>query len=594
MVYPPPVGVSGYSGYSGYSGTGISGYSGYSGMGYSGYSGYSGGGLSAITADNGLTANTATNVQLGGQLLQDTTVDGDTSYKMSFISSNSLGTLSVSNTGSATNPSLIVPDNSGYTGIGTSSPACLFMAERSSQNISNGTIPNFAGYIHNIINYNGTGLTGNRGVAAMFNSLDGTLSGDQSINNATDIAALVNFNGLSCSGAYTLTINQSTGKRAFAVTKSSFSMPSFNLGTVTHASNFHIASIYSPTGNGTITNYYGILLEDQTSLAPSITLTNRWGIYQEGATDNNYFAAHVGIGTTSISATKLDIEDNSAGSSIVSNIVGVSSSTILQVTNNGANSLGYGQYTYTSQFLNNQTGAGFTFGANVAVYGKSQNSALNIGVFGDGTGSSVPSVGGLFTGGSYGSAIYATNGSILAPVYGGVLGAGATISADTGIGAVITSESGTGLIVCVESGALSNYTQFPTGTGSVIQAGRIPPTFTTTGPILELITRSGVGLGAGIGGSIDFYTGDSSYISYLSNQLISKWTDVNHATRTSEFPLTGVNSASTNVLLQISGAGLFTLTQGLSNYTDDAAAATGGIPVNGLYRNGSVVMIRVS
>lgn len=33
---------------------------------------------------------------------------------------------------------------------------------------------------------------------------------------------------------------------------------------------------------------------------------------------------------------------------------------------------------------------------------------------------------------------------------------------------------------------------------------------------------------------------------------------------------------------------------GLENYADDAAAATGGIAINQLYRNGSVVMIRVS
>lgn len=32
----------------------------------------------------------------------------------------------------------------------------------------------------------------------------------------------------------------------------------------------------------------------------------------------------------------------------------------------------------------------------------------------------------------------------------------------------------------------------------------------------------------------------------------------------------------------------------LGNYVDDAAAAAGGVPVNGLYRNGSVLMVRVS
>jgi len=32
----------------------------------------------------------------------------------------------------------------------------------------------------------------------------------------------------------------------------------------------------------------------------------------------------------------------------------------------------------------------------------------------------------------------------------------------------------------------------------------------------------------------------------------------------------------------------------LGNYADDTAAAAGGIPVGGLYRNGSVVMVRVA
>jgi hypothetical protein len=31
----------------------------------------------------------------------------------------------------------------------------------------------------------------------------------------------------------------------------------------------------------------------------------------------------------------------------------------------------------------------------------------------------------------------------------------------------------------------------------------------------------------------------------------------------------------------------------LGNYVNDAAAAAGGVPVNGIYRNGSVLMVRV-
>lgn len=127
IVYPPPVGVSGYSGYSGYSGTGISGYSGYSGVGYSGYSGYSGGGLSAITADNGLTANTATNVQLGGTLLQNTTITQG-SYLLNFISNQNTSAITSNNSGAgysfsgyATIGTAIYGAASGIGGVGISS-----------------------------------------------------------------------------------------------------------------------------------------------------------------------------------------------------------------------------------------------------------------------------------------------------------------------------------------------------------------------------------------------------------------------------------------------------------------------------------------
>lgn len=34
--------------------------------------------------------------------------------------------------------------------------------------------------------------------------------------------------------------------------------------------------------------------------------------------------------------------------------------------------------------------------------------------------------------------------------------------------------------------------------------------------------------------------------------------------------------------------------QPLKNFANDAAAATGGVPLNGFYRNGSVVQIRVT
>ncbi|MBY0385223.1 hypothetical protein K2X05_08705, partial [bacterium] len=53
------------------------------------------------------------------------------------------------------------------------------------------------------------------------------------------------------------------------------------------------------TGAGTKTNSYGLHID-------ALTGTNRWGVYQNGSADNNYFAGNVGIGTTT-PGTALDV-----------------------------------------------------------------------------------------------------------------------------------------------------------------------------------------------------------------------------------------------------------------------------------------------
>jgi hypothetical protein len=127
-------------------------------------------------------------------------------------------------------------------------------------------------------------------------------------------------------------------------------------------------------------------------------------------------------------------------------------------------------------------------------------------------------------------------------------------------------------------------------TGSAIRAFASVASLNTITPIIY-IEKSVSGVPSnGFGASIDMFlqsTGSPS----LANRIISKWTDVNVSTRTSEFSIVGVNSAITKTLLQISGAGVFTLTQGLANYADNAAAIAGGLTVGQLYRNGDIVQI---
>lgn len=62
----------------------------------------------------------------------------------------------------------------------------------------------------------------------------------------------------------------------------------------------------------------------------------------------------------------------------------------------------------------------------------------------------------------------------------------------------------------------------------------------------------------GIGQSIGFYTKTTTTIANASNTIISKWITAANATRTSQFSITGVNSASTGTILSINGDGATT------------------------------------
>jgi hypothetical protein len=123
----------------------------------------------------------------------------------------------------------------------------------------------------------------------------------------------------------------------------------------------------------------------------------------------------------------------------------------------------------------------------------------------------------------------------------------------------------------------------------------VNPASTNTIVPVVLYQRGSTGTAANnIGGSVQFAISNDSGGAHVSNEIISKWTDASLATRTSQFSITGVNSGTLQTIFTISAAGIFTLTQGLSDFADDTAAAVGLIPVNGLYRTASVVKIRVT
>jgi len=101
-------------------------------------------------------------------------------------------------------------------------------------------------------------------------------------------------------------------------------------------------------------------------------------------------------------------------------------------------------------------------------------------------------------------------------------------------------------------------------------------------PVLNIFRQTSGTAENGIGTSIQFQTKTTTSTS-TSNTLISKWTNATEATKTSEFSISGVNSATTNTLLTLSGSGATKLNQyGVGNFQsapayDLAVTSTGDI-----------------
>ena len=108
------------------------------------------------------------------------------------------------------------------------------------------------------------------------------------ISNITLSSKTINVN----QGSYINTVS------AFRILNSFNSSAPLNLS--------HYASIIiEPVilANSTITNYYGLLINNSTGS----TITNRWGIYQNGVNDYNYFSSKVSIGTTTFDSNVLKV-----------------------------------------------------------------------------------------------------------------------------------------------------------------------------------------------------------------------------------------------------------------------------------------------
>jgi len=124
-------------------------------------------------------------------------------------------------------------------------------------------------------------------------------SGANTINVTSYNASGLIRNGLTFgSASASVTYTQATGIRALVNSQNQFIQNGSNSGTISHYANIQILGDQK-TGAGltTFTNRYGLLINDYNEFTAGNTYTNRWGIYQAGLNENNFFAGKVGIGS---------------------------------------------------------------------------------------------------------------------------------------------------------------------------------------------------------------------------------------------------------------------------------------------------------
>lgn len=129
-----------------------------------------------------------------------------------------------------------------------------------------------------------------------------TFAGGATFANANLAAANISVNSVDFSSAgSTITMTQATGLRTMAGHINMFQYQGTNSGTITHAAVSQNLGFYRPaaaTGTLTIINAYGHLINALDDYGSGFTFTNRWGTYQSGVNDVNYFAATMKIGST--------------------------------------------------------------------------------------------------------------------------------------------------------------------------------------------------------------------------------------------------------------------------------------------------------
>jgi len=161
-------------------------------------------------------------------------------------------------------------------------------------------------------NFTGPNVIGNVNSALILN-FGGNTTVPNSARQGLEGNSRINF-----TGAGTLTMTQGTGTvRAFSALSSVYSFSGSAVGTITHLAGYRACFPDNIGSAVNITNNYAILINDQTTGTGTVTYTNRWGIYQEGASDLNYFNGNLLIKTTTNSGEALQVNGSAKATNVI-------------------------------------------------------------------------------------------------------------------------------------------------------------------------------------------------------------------------------------------------------------------------------------